>query len=132
MENYARFTSFRGKLTFTTFLANAADDKLIFVFSFVPENSLCHFMQIVMKCQSLFSRKYKKNISKYRFVKFLLSMLSVLSIQAISLNKLICETTYVTKPGTLTLALLTLVLLNSYIPCIRKQCRSRSVSFFRS
>ena len=34
-------------LTFTTFLANSADDKLIFFFLFFPENRIWHFVQIV-------------------------------------------------------------------------------------
>ena len=34
-------------LTFTTLLANSANDKLVIVFLFFPENRIQHFMQIV-------------------------------------------------------------------------------------
>ena len=43
-------------LTFTTLLADSADDKFIIFFLFFPENRIWHFMQI---CLHLFS--FKKN-----------------------------------------------------------------------
>ena len=35
------------ELTLTTLWANSADDKLVIVFLFFPENRIWHFMQIV-------------------------------------------------------------------------------------
>ena len=70
-------------LTFTTLLANSADDKLVIFFLLFPENRFWHFMQIVsseticMKYQKLFSWKNKKNISKCCLLKILPRVLSV-------------------------------------------------------
>ena len=68
---------------------HSADDKLLMFCYFFPENGFWHFMQTVscvetvcMKCQSPFSGKNKKNISKY-LLKFLPSMQSI----NFSLNK---------------------------------------------
>ena len=46
------------KLSFATLWANSANDKMVIFFLFFPENKLWHFVQINLKCQSLFSRKY--------------------------------------------------------------------------
>ena len=40
-------------LTFTTLWANSADDKLMVIFLFFPENKILHFMQIVFKGDNL-------------------------------------------------------------------------------
>ena len=69
---------------FTILSANSADEELIMFFSYffkkigfeiscklTPKESIC------MKCQSLFSGKYKKNISKSCLQKFLGSILRV-------------------------------------------------------
>ena len=70
-----------GELTFTSFLANSADDKLIFASYFFPRKIgfaiLCKLSPvetICMKCPNLFYWKNKKNISMYRLLTFLPSM----------------------------------------------------------
>ena len=53
-----------------------------------------------MKCQILFSRKNKKNISKYCLLKFLLSMQSVKSTLELKYQRdATCNTIQLTNPN---------------------------------
>ena len=49
--------------TFTTLLANSADDKLMVFFLFFSRKNYLIFHASCMKCQILFSGKNKKNTS---------------------------------------------------------------------
>ena len=56
-------------IIFTTVWTNSAEDKLMIIFLFYPQNRLWYFMQTVsltvcMKCQILFSGKNKKKYFK--------------------------------------------------------------------
>ena len=88
---------------------------------FFPENRIWHLMQIVssgatgdicMKCQILFSEKNKKK--NHQFVDCWI-------------NQRVVKVNLYTN-----CLLLTLVVLDPDIPCICKQCRSRSAGFWRS
>ena len=69
-------------LTFTTVLAESADNKLIMFFLFYPEDRIWHFMQIVswdnlQEVSNAVFWKNKKNISACCQLKFLPSILSI-------------------------------------------------------
>ena len=97
-------------LTLTTLWTNLAGDKLMIFFLFFPGNrDISCKLTVCMNCQNLFSGKTKKNIS----IRHLLKILPrVLSGNQVSFD------------------FLTLVLLNPDIPCLCKQCKSRSVGFW--
>ena len=62
----------RGKITFTTLLANSAHDKLVICFSYFSKNT-CFYIRDNLHDMSnpIFLGKNKKNISKYRLLKIL-------------------------------------------------------------
>ena len=64
-------------LTFTSLQANSADDKLMVLFLFLPENKLLHFMSLRRRPFTWnFLGNNKKNISKCCLPKLLPNMLS--------------------------------------------------------
>ena len=60
-------------LSFTALWVNSADDKMMIVFLFLPENMIQYFMQILsygdicMKCQILFPIKILENVIWWKF-----------------------------------------------------------------
>ena len=59
---------YSSSLTFTTLLANSADDKLVIFFLFFTVNRIWQFMQIVSTGDNLHEtskRVFKENLEKY-------------------------------------------------------------------
>ena len=106
IQNVVCWNIYPAGLTFTTLLANSADSTLVIFFLFFPGNRIWHFLQIVPIGQFAWNVKscFLEKIGKHISKCRLLKILP----RVLSVNPSPAE------------------------PCLYKQCRSRSVGFFRS